>query len=124
ATATVDSVREALHACKTGESRLPSILEDVGAAGTAARPTYRYGPEGLRQVEIADSTVGQGIGFWGTILRSPTRALGAEDALAKTFDRSAELYAQVYREAARTGDLSLENMKRLLANPDPAFLTR
>src|SRR5882724_1954153 len=122
-TATVDALRESLRAFKTGESRLgASILEDVG--GAAARPTYRYGPEGLRKVEVADSVVGQSIGFWGTVWRSPTRALGAEDALFKTFNYQAELYAQIYREAARTGDLSLENMKRLLANPDPAFVTR
>src|SRR5207245_2677183 len=54
----------------------------------------------------------------------PTRLLGAEDAVFKTFNRQAEIYANAYRDAARTGDLSFANLRRLVENPDPIVALR
>ncbi len=112
----MDAVKEAGIVLRTGESRLPSILEDV-AQQTTTRPRLRFGPEGLKPIDkaLADDTVlGQGLGWWAMIWKSPTRALGAEDVAFKTINRSMEIYAQAYREAARTGDLSFSNLKKLV----------
>lgn len=49
----------------------------------------------------------------------PVRLLGAEDAASKTILRSMEIYAEAYRASARTGNLSLRNIKAMVEHPSP-----
>lgn len=117
-----DAIKAAGETLRTGKSSLPNIMEDMAVRATQQpeRPLFRYGPEGLKQVdrELKDNTIlGQGMNFYSTLWRSPTRALGAEDVGFKIINRQMEIYAQAYREAASTGDLSFRNLKNLIENP-------
>lgn len=134
-TALVDAVREAGYTLRTGESRLPNILEDMSYHQRMAeakkilgeRPLYRYGPEGLREVQRGvqeDTVLGQGMGFWSAMWRSPMRALGAEDVAFKIVNRNMEIYAAAYREAAKTGDFSFRSLREFVKNPPPDVATR
>ena len=66
-------------------------------------------------------------GITGEIIRTPTRALSAEDEIFKSILRSGEMNAQAYRTAWKEGkrgkDLSMR-MKELLDNPTEQMLER
>ena len=133
-TALRDAIVEAGYTLRTGESRLPNVLQDMAFHHQLAeakrvlgeKPLYRYGPEGIREVQrtAEETTVGQGMSYWSMIWRSPMRALGAEDVAFKIINRNMEIYAQAYREAARTGDMSFSNLRHMVANPSDEVASR
>src|SRR3989442_7967688 len=110
--ATTDALAAGAKAAWTGKGLVPgkSLLEETL-------------PPAVRDL-AENTTIGQGIGYASALWRMPTRALGAEDAVFKTFAYQAEVYASAYREMARTGDWSHATLMRLIENPDPAVVHR
>jgi hypothetical protein len=127
-TSLTDAVRAAGKSLRTGaEAFGPGKFSEtadalkVGDTGVAGGVRYRV-------KEVKETLVDHGVGWWGHIWRSPTRALQAEDAFAKTFNYGAELYAQAYREAMfarKAGVLDaagettkfLDDMRRFATSP-------
>ncbi|MCI0561254.1 MAG: hypothetical protein MN733_22435, partial [Nitrososphaera sp.] len=124
-----------------------AIPDPIDISRMEGRPRFRVGPGGIRRVlpevpippamrqgprptkqaqhlEAEDTTIGQGLGFWGTLWRSPTRGLGFGDEFFKRINFNMETYAQAYRDAVKAGDLSVARMQQFVNNPPASALAR
>lgn len=105
-----DAIRYAAKAARTGESGF----------GIGKIELPRQGSISSEAFDIAsNSTLGRGVDLLGSVVRTPGRALAAEDEFFKTVGYRMELHAQALRQASsevHSGAIAADQLKSRIAD--------